>query len=164
MLVSTSNKPVLLFIHKQSLTPKKCQKKNTQSTKKPLESATNNLSNNTYTTFSLGHGYGVFLSTHSNRFFPNHCRPVIHRLWLFTRLTYGMDDSTVCLPYLFSWYFFAHLNQQKISFTPSLLLYAVSGFYLWALLSLVWSTQDRFESMISLLDWGAGTLLFLIAL
>lgn len=62
---------------------------------------------------------------------------------------------------LITWFFFQHTQAKHIAWLASPLMYAVVGFYLWALISLIWA-YNRFESMISLLDWGAGTLMFLL--
>ena len=64
---------------------------------------------------------------------------------------------------LITWFFFQHTRVKQFAWNASPLMYAVIGFYLWALLSLIWA-YNRFESMIALLDWGAGVLMFLLIL
>jgi O-antigen ligase len=79
--------------------------------------------------------------------------PDLHMAWI-------IQFGTTLLITLFC---FKHVRVKHFAWTPSPLMYAVVGFYLWALISVIWA-YNRFESMISLLDWGAGTLMFLLVL
>lgn len=79
--------------------------------------------------------------------------PDLHMAWI---IQFGTSA-------LITWFFFNHSKAKHIIWLPSKLMYVVVAFYVWALLSLIWA-YNRFESMISLLDWGAGVFMFLLIL
>lgn len=79
--------------------------------------------------------------------------PDLHMAWMI------QQGST----FLLAWFFLSHLNKQRFGLALSPLMYTLLGFYSWALLSIFWA-HNTFESIISLLDWGAGVLIFLIVL
>ncbi len=85
---------------------------------------------------------------------------------LFTKYGYSPDLHMsfmiqVSMLTLASIFFLGHIKQREIVFVKNPLILPVLLFYGWALISIFWA-HNRFESMISLLDWGAGVVGFLL--
>ena len=85
---------------------------------------------------------------------------------LFTKYGYSPDLHMAYmiqtgLLLLLTAFLFAHRRWQNLTWVKEPLTLPALLFYGWALLSIFWA-HNRFESMISTLDWGAGVLCFLL--
>ena len=69
------------------------------------------------------------------------------------------------LAFLTLYLFLAYKNRSGGIFIPHapLLLYPVAAFYLWMVLSLFWA-HNFYEAIVKILDWGAGFIIFFLAL
>ncbi len=112
----------------------------------------------------------------------NQHTPAISKLWLyglafalfiptliapmFTQYGYSPDlhmsfTIQVCMLTLLSLFLISHRNRKEIALVKNPLILPIFLFYGWAFISIFWA-YNRFESMISLLDWGAGIITFLL--